>query len=94
MGGSLINHGGQNPLEAARFGCKIVHGKYIDNFKEVYSLLKINKQSTKIKSQRQLDFIVKKSFADKNKSNIFINKLKIIGNKILEKNEKEIVKLI
>ena len=94
LGGSLINHGGQNPLEAARFGCKIVHGKYIDNFKEVYSLLKINKQSTKIKSQRQLDFIVKKSFADKNKSNIFINKLKIIGNKILEKNEKEIVKLI
>ena len=59
MGGSLINHGGQNPLEAARFGCKIVHGKYIDNFKKVYSLLKINKQSTKIKSQRQLDFIVK-----------------------------------
>ena len=94
LGGSLINHGGQNPLEAARFGCKIVHGKYIDNFKEVYSLLKINKQSTKIKSQRQLDFIVKKSLADKNKSNIFINKLKIIGNKILEKNEKEIVKLI
>ena len=94
LGGSLINHGGQNPLEAARFGCKIIHGKYIDNFKEVYSLLKINKQSTKIRSQKQLDFIVKKSLADKNKSNIFINKLKIIGNKILKRNEKEIVKLI
>ena len=27
LGGSIINHGGQNPLEAARFGCKILHGK-------------------------------------------------------------------
>ena len=23
LGGSLINHGGQNPLEAARYGCNI-----------------------------------------------------------------------
>ena len=75
------------PLEAARFGCKIVHGKY-DNFRGI-SLLKINKQATKIKSQRQLDFIVKKSLADKSKSNIFINKLKIIGNKILEKTKRD-----
>ena len=29
LGGSLIKHGGQNPLEAARLGCKILHGKYI-----------------------------------------------------------------
>ena len=26
LGGSLINHGGQNPLEATRFGCNIMHG--------------------------------------------------------------------
>ena len=43
MGGSLINHGGQNPLEPAKFGCKIVHGPYIDNFREIYS--KLNKMS-------------------------------------------------
>ena len=29
LGGSLINHGGQNPLEATRFGCNIMHGPYI-----------------------------------------------------------------
>ncbi len=43
MGGSLINHGGQNPLEPAKFGCKIVHGPHIGNFKEIYS--KLNKMS-------------------------------------------------
>ena len=35
MGGSLINHGGQNPLEPARAGCKIIHGPHIANFKEI-----------------------------------------------------------
>ena len=26
LGGSIINRGGQNPLEAARYGAKILHG--------------------------------------------------------------------
>ena len=41
MGGSLIPHGGQNPLEAAKLGCKIIHGPNVYNFKEIYE--KINK---------------------------------------------------
>ena len=28
LGGSLVKHGGQNPLEAARLGCNILHGQY------------------------------------------------------------------
>ena len=36
MGGSLFNHGGQNPIEPLRYGCKIITGKYIDNFTEIY----------------------------------------------------------
>ena len=32
IGGSLISHGGQNPLEAARLGCAIVHGPDMTNF--------------------------------------------------------------
>ena len=36
MGGSLIHHGGQNPLEALAKGCHIVSGKYNDNFKDQY----------------------------------------------------------
>ena len=40
LGGSLINHGGQNPLEAVRFGCNVMHGPNVENFKEIYDFLK------------------------------------------------------
>ena len=33
LGGSIIKRGGQNPLEAARLGSKILHGPNTDNFK-------------------------------------------------------------
>jgi len=32
IGGSLVKHGGQNPLEAARLNCAIITGKYHRNF--------------------------------------------------------------
>ena len=32
LGGSLVKHGGQNPLEATRFGCNILHGPNVSNF--------------------------------------------------------------
>ncbi len=34
IGGSLVPHGGQNPLEAARLGCPIVFGPHMQNFGE------------------------------------------------------------
>ena len=40
LGGSIINHGGQNPLEAARYGCNIMHGPNVSNFFEIYNFLK------------------------------------------------------
>ena len=45
VGGSLIAHGGQNPLEPARFGNFIINGQHVDNFKEIYSFLKKNKKT-------------------------------------------------
>ena len=36
----LENEGGQNPIDAAKLGCKIYHGPYVYNFKEIYELLK------------------------------------------------------
>ena len=53
LGGSLIKKGGQNPLEPARYGAKILHGPNIDNFKEVYAFLKSLKVSTEIKTAKQ-----------------------------------------
>ncbi len=34
IGGSLVPHGGQNPLEAARLDCAILYGAHMDNFRE------------------------------------------------------------
>jgi 3-deoxy-D-manno-octulosonic-acid transferase len=39
MGGSLIRHGGQNPIEAIRFGSAILHGPHVFNFDEIYQEL-------------------------------------------------------
>ena len=48
LGGSIINHGGQNPIEPTRMGCSIYHGPHISNFKEVYSYLNSHHISKKI----------------------------------------------
>jgi 3-deoxy-D-manno-octulosonic-acid transferase len=39
MGGSLVEHGGQNPIEAAKLGAAILHGPYVANFAEIYAEL-------------------------------------------------------
>jgi 3-deoxy-D-manno-octulosonic-acid transferase len=39
MGGSLVRHGGQNPIEAAKLGTAILHGPHVWNFAEIYSAL-------------------------------------------------------
>ena len=35
VGGSLVPHGGQNPIEAAMLGCAILHGPHMQNFYEI-----------------------------------------------------------
>jgi 3-deoxy-D-manno-octulosonic-acid transferase len=39
IGGSLIRHGGQNPIEAAKLGAAILHGPNVTNFAEIYRAL-------------------------------------------------------
>lgn len=39
IGGSLVGHGGQNPIEAAKLGAAILHGPHVWNFSEIYSAL-------------------------------------------------------
>jgi 3-deoxy-D-manno-octulosonic-acid transferase len=39
MGGSLVEHGGQNPIEAIKLGAAIVHGPHVFNFSDVYEAL-------------------------------------------------------
>ncbi len=36
VGGSLVPHGGQNPIEPAACRCPVFHGPYVFNFKQIY----------------------------------------------------------
>ncbi|MCA3563796.1 MAG: 3-deoxy-D-manno-octulosonic acid transferase [Methylocystis sp.] len=40
LGGSLVPHGGQNPIEPAKLGNAILHGPYVHNFTEVFDGLR------------------------------------------------------
>jgi 3-deoxy-D-manno-octulosonic-acid transferase len=39
VGGSLVKHGGQNPIEPAKLDCAILHGPYVSNFAAIYAEL-------------------------------------------------------
>lgn len=39
LGGSLVPHGGQNPIESVRLGAAVLHGAHVHNFSEVYAAI-------------------------------------------------------
>jgi len=98
IGKSLIKKlkmsGGQNPIEAAKFGCKIYYGPYVYNFKEVYSFLNSKNISQEIKNEFDLSKKLIKNFKhpekikDKN-----IDLLNDYGGKILSDTVVEINKI-
>ena len=92
LGGSLIEHGGQNPLEATRYGCKVLHGPNINNFREIYNYLSSLKLSHKISNKSQTVNMLEKLFTNKNNSRKIQVKLKKIGYNILKRSYKEINK--
>ena len=89
IGGSLVNHGGQNPLEAVRMGNYVMHGKKVNNFKEIYKELKSLKISSEIKNIDQMEKVFVKNHNYKI-SNSKLNKINYLGAKIFENNVKEI----
>ena len=90
LGGSLIKHGGQNPLEAARYGCKILYGPNVSNFYEIYKLLNTYKVSTKINNLNQMTVNIDRTFRNKTVSSKIKSKIRNLGNKILKSTLKEI----
>ena len=82
IGGSLINHGGQNPIEVAYNNSLIFHGPYVHNFTEIYNFLNKENISFEVKSLKELIDHLDKNFNAHQSNNI---KEKIInrGNEIL-----------
>ena len=85
VGGSIIKHGGQNPLEPARLGNYIINGPNVKNFKEIYTFLNNIKMSSSTSNILKMEnIILKKLKAKTNNKNI--KKIIKIGNDILKKN--------
>ena len=93
LGGSLVPHGGQNPLEPARMGNYILHGPNIQNFTEIYNMLSKLNISSKINSIFNMKKIVNKKIKYEQPKKVG-KKLIHIGNNILKKNLNEINKYL
>ena len=95
LGGSLINHGGQNPIEPTRMGCSIYHGPHINNFKEVYSYLDSHNISKEINTINNLKRFLLKDLSSKQKRSIKLKKkINFMGQSILKNIYLEIKKFI
>ena len=70
MGGSLINHGGQNPIEVAYNNSIIFHGPYIYNFTEIYDFLNKEKVAFEIRSDADLTNQLKEKIGKNENINI------------------------
>ena len=79
------NVGGQNPIEAAKLGCKIFHGPYVYNFQEVYDPLKSYNVSEEINNEIELAEKIIEEFKNPEVTNqkqiLFLNNY---GKKILK----------
>ena len=85
VGGSIIKHGGQNPLEPARLGNYIISGPNVKNFKEIYAFLNKLKMSSITFDILKMENLILKRLNNKT-PNKNIKRIIKIGNDVLEKN--------
>ena len=64
VGGSLVSHGGQNPLEPARLDNAILHGPHIGNFSEIYEGMDATSAALRIESAEALGSAVEALLQD------------------------------
>jgi len=96
VGGSLINHGGQNPIEAAFLGKTIIHGPSTTNFADVYDILNHMKLTSLVKNERQLQMHIEDKYKKSNitSSKLAFTRIKKEGKKALQSSMNEINQLI
>jgi 3-deoxy-D-manno-octulosonic-acid transferase len=88
---SLIEDSGQNPIEPARYGCKIFHGPNVSNFKEIYEFLGSLGVANKISSFPELSQSLVEELKNEKKNNEeIIKKIENYGQSTLNNVLKEI----
>ena len=88
---SLIEDSGQNPIEPARYGCKIFHGPNVSNFKEIYEFLGSLGVTNKIFSFPELSQSLVEELKNEKKNNEeIIKKIENYGQSTLNNVLKEI----
>ncbi len=88
---SLIEDSGQNPIEPARYGCKIFHGPNVSNFKEIYEFLGSLGVANKISSFQELSQSLVEELKNEKKNNEeIIKKIENYGQSTLNNVLKEI----
>jgi|TARA_B110000211_G_C14048293_1_gene540027 3-deoxy-D-manno-octulosonic-acid transferase len=91
----MENVGGQNPIDAAKLGCKIYHGPYVYNFKEIYEILEKMNISKKIVSIKDLsDNLIKDLKNSYKENNQISNSINDLGQKTLTDTMKNINKFL
>jgi 3-deoxy-D-manno-octulosonic-acid transferase len=94
MGGSLFEHGGQNPIEPLSKGCFVLSGQYVNNFLEIYtdledlSLAKVfnekNNQEIGSAINKYIDMKLDNEAKIKDYFNLNIKQLSLVINKVEE----------
>ena len=92
----MINHGGQNPIEAAFLGKTIIHGPNTTNFADVYDILNHMKLTSLVKNERQLQMHIEDKYKKSNitSSKLASTRIKKEGKKALQMSMNEINQLI
>ena len=89
IGGSIINHGGQNPIEVAYNNSYIFHGPHVHNFSEIYNLLNKENVSFEVKSEKELIYQLEDKISKDQSINIKEGIIKI-GDEILSSTIKKL----
>ena len=89
IGGSIINHGGQNPIEVAYNNSYIFHGPHVHNFTEIYNFLNKENISFEVKSEKELIYELENKISANQSINIKEEIIKI-GDQILSSTIKKL----
>lgn len=92
---TLALNSGQNPIEPARLGCKILHGPNVTNFTEIYNFLSSLRITKQVNNSSDLGLSIVEEFNNQEvKNEEIIKKIEIYGQNIFNNVTLELKKYI